>query len=273
MCEFCTKHGDGQVWYKNAANYARDLMADIERRKYIADFLDKTMGDGIVTIGRLESIYKKRGRLSEKIKESFVSTATVDHFGQVLTIEDVEAIVSKAAMVVRFPCACKWAASRKESRTCYSLTYTAEPWFEAFDMSFFGLPQEDGLERVSPVEAVEQMRGLGKEGAVHSVWTMKTPFIGAICNCEPKTCLGLRTLLLDMRTMHKGEAVAVVDETRCKGCGNCESICRFNAIESRSISLQWKAYINPKTCFGCGNCRLHCPQDAVHMMERRPFYF
>lgn len=268
MCEFCTKHGDGRVWFKNANNYARDLMADLERRKYVAGFLHETIGEGIVTIGRLESIYQRKRRLPMQLREAFVTKAEQDHFGQVVTIEDVEAIVSKAALVVRFPCACKWAANRKESRACYSLSYTADTWFDNLDMSWFGLPQEEGLERVSPSDAVEQMRELGRAGAVHSIWTMKTPFIGAICNCEPDTCLGLRTLLLDMRTMHKGESAAVVDESRCSGCGSCESICRFNAIESLRSSGEPKAHVNANACFGCGNCRPHCPDDAISMRER-----
>ncbi len=60
MCEFCTKHGDGQVWFKNAANYANDLMADLNRRSYIKDFFSSTIEAGIVTIGRLETIYRKK---------------------------------------------------------------------------------------------------------------------------------------------------------------------------------------------------------------------
>jgi NAD-dependent dihydropyrimidine dehydrogenase PreA subunit len=268
MCEFCTKHGDGRIWFRNAANYARDLMADIERRGYVASFLKQTMEEGIVAVGRLEAIYQKKGRIPTKVRQGFVSTAMVDHFGQVVTIEDVEAIVSRAALVVRLPCACKWASSRKESRTCYSLSYTADRWFDTLDMGWFGLPQEEGLERVPPQIALEQMRDLGKAGAVHSIWTMKTPFIGAICNCEPETCLGLRTLLLDMRTMHKGESAAFVDESRCSGCGSCASTCRFNAIESLQRSGECKAYVDSRTCFGCGNCRLHCPQNAISMMER-----
>ncbi len=41
MCEFCTKHGDGKVWYKNAANYSKDLVSDLNRKKYINDFFEK----------------------------------------------------------------------------------------------------------------------------------------------------------------------------------------------------------------------------------------
>jgi NAD-dependent dihydropyrimidine dehydrogenase PreA subunit len=271
MCEFCTKHGDGQVWFKNAANYARDLMADLERRKYIAEFLKETMGEGITTIGRLETIYRKKGRIPEKIKTGFVDKAKADHFGQVVTIEDVEAIVSKAASVVRLPCACRWASAKKEHRTCYSVSYTPDTWFDSLDMSYFGLTEDRGLERVSRQTAIEQMRALGKSGAVHSIWTMKTPFIGAICNCEPADCLGLRTLALDMQTMFKGEVVAIVDSDACTGCGECIEVCHFDAVHSHSHEGVSKAHVHPKRCFGCGNCRHRCPADAIEMTVRPDF--
>jgi ferredoxin len=243
-------------------------MADLERRQYVAEFLQRTIAEGIVSIGRLESIYQKKRRLPTIVRDGLVARAKVDHFGQVVTIEDVEAIVSKAALIVRFPCACKWAAQRKESRSCYSLSYSADAWFDALDMSWFGLPQAEGLERVSAQAAVEQMRALGQAGAVHSIWTMKTPFIGAICNCEPDTCLGLRTLSLDMRTMHKGETVAVVDESECSACGNCASACRFHAIECLRHSACDTAHIDTRLCFGCGNCRHQCDRGAISMQAR-----
>jgi hypothetical protein len=28
MCEFCTQHGEGQKWYRNMANYSRELSAE-----------------------------------------------------------------------------------------------------------------------------------------------------------------------------------------------------------------------------------------------------
>ena len=86
MGEFCTKHGDGQVWFKNAANYANDLMADLNRRNYIKDFFTSTIESGVTTIGRLETIYQKKKVLPERLIRQMVSTASVEHFGQVVTI-------------------------------------------------------------------------------------------------------------------------------------------------------------------------------------------
>lgn len=89
MCEFCTKHGDGQVWYKNAANYSNDLLSDLRRRAFIADFLESTFRSGFDTIGRLETIYRKKGRLPGAIKQEMENRARIEHFGQVLPIEEI----------------------------------------------------------------------------------------------------------------------------------------------------------------------------------------
>ena len=38
MCEFCHKHGEGKKWYLQAQNYSEDLLSDLRRRNFIADF-------------------------------------------------------------------------------------------------------------------------------------------------------------------------------------------------------------------------------------------
>jgi ferredoxin len=268
MCEFCTKHGDGKVWFKNAANYANDLMADLQRRAYIKDFFKSTIDSGIVTLGRLEVLYQKKKTLPPRLVGQMVEKAKEEHFGQVVTIEDIREIVGKAATVVRLPCACRWAAKKKENRCCYSVSYTPEHWYGDLDMSYFGLAQDEGLESLTPDQAITQMEELGKSGAVHTIWTMMTPFIGAICNCQPGDCLGLRTLSLDVETMFRGESRAVVDEKLCTGCGFCADACHFSAITSRGSADGFKAVINPEKCFGCGLCRNSCPTQALSMVGR-----
>lgn len=268
MCEFCTKHGDGEVWFKQAKNYSDDLMADLERRKYISQFFETTIDEGIVAIGRLESIYKKRGALPQRVVNTMVEQAKIDHFGQVVTMEDVTEIVNNAATIVRLPCACRWASSKKENRCCYSISYSPEYWFRDMDMSYFGLAQSEGLEEVSKQEALQQMKELEVGGAVHTIWTMKTPFIGAICNCTPSECLGLRTLSVDIETMFRGEEVAVVDNAKCSGCGSCEDACHFKAISDWRVGGEAKALVSPTKCFGCGLCRNDCPDDAITMQQR-----
>ncbi|MBU0480795.1 MAG: 4Fe-4S binding protein [Proteobacteria bacterium] len=268
MCEFCTKHGDGKVWFKNAANYANDLMSDLSRRNYIRDFFTSTIEEGIVTIGRLETIYRKKKMLPERVVRQMVDKANEEHFGQVVTIEDIREIVGRAATVVRMPCACRWASLKKENRCCYSVSYTPETWYKDLDMSYFGKAEDMGLESLSPEVAIRQMEELEKEGAVHTIWTMITPFIGAICNCRPVDCLGLRTLAIDVETMYRGEQVAAVDNALCTGCGACEDACHFGAINSREEVGEFRAVIDPGKCFGCGLCRNSCPHEALGMVAR-----
>src|SRR4030042_6951384 len=134
MCEFCTKHGDGQVWYKNAANYSNDLLSDLRRRAFIADFLESTFKSGFDTIGRLETIYRKKGRLPGAIKQEMEERAQREHFGQVLPIEEIRGLGLKADTIVRMPCACRWTSDRKEVRCCYGVSFGVEAWYKGIDM-------------------------------------------------------------------------------------------------------------------------------------------
>jgi ferredoxin len=268
MCEFCSQHGDGKVWFKNAENYGKDLVSDLARRQYINDFFTSTIEQGVVTIGRLEILYGKKKRLPPRLVNAMVDKAKVEHFGQVVPMEDIRELVGKAATVVRLPCACRWASTKKENRCCYSVSYSPDAWYQDLDMGYFGLAQDQGLESLSPEEAIGQMEVLEKQGAVHTIWTMMTPFIGAICNCQPEDCLGLRTLSIEVETMFRGEQMAVVDEELCIGCGACEDVCHFQAITNIEKSGEHKAHIHAHACYGCGLCRNSCPADALSMVTR-----
>jgi len=270
MCEFCTKHGDGRIWYHNARNYAQDLVADLRRRHYISDFLQSTIGEGISSLGRLETIFQKKKKLPVRVVRAMEAKAREEHFGQVVPIEDVKTIVSRAATVVRLPCACRWAAYKIEKQCCYSVSYSPETWYQDLDMGYFGKAPDEGLEQVSRDEAIAQMERLEEEGAMHTIWTMITPFIGAICNCTAHECLDLRTLAMEVETLSPGEYVAGVDHILCNGCGLCATACPFDAISGQKTGNDSAAVVNTRKCYGCGLCRNLCPQGAIALFER-PF--
>jgi ferredoxin len=269
MCDFCTKHGDGKIWYKNARNYANDLLSDLERRRYIENFLTSAFKDGFQALGRIEAIYRKKGRIPEPVTAAMVARAKREHFGQVLPIEEISEVVRRARTVVRMPCACRWNIGKKEERCCYAVSYGPEPWYTSIDMSYFGKAADEGLESLPPDAAIEQMKEMEEKGAVHTIWTMMTPFIGAICNCSPAECLAMRTLSRTrVETMERAEFVAKVDDALCAGCGLCDAQCHFQAIDSVTRSGKSLARIDPYRCFGCGLCRRACGAGAISLVLR-----
>jgi len=57
-----------------------------------------------------------------------------------------------------------------------------------------------------------------------------------------------------------GGLVAVIDPQLCQACGNCETVCRFDAIQSGNTYR-----VNAIACEGCAACVYQCPEEAIHM--------
>jgi len=65
--------------------------------------------------------------------------------------------------------------------------------------------------------------------------------------------------------------IAEVEEELCIGCGACEEVCPFGAIELREEEKELeeivlrtrKSYVNPVLCKGCGACIAECPVGAM----------
>ena len=58
--------------------------------------------------------------------------------------------------------------------------------------------------------------------------------------------------------------IAVVNESLCRGCGLCTTICEFHAPEVIEISPEkYIAKINEALCKGCGTCVSWCPPGAI----------
>lgn len=270
MCEFCTQHGDGNIWYRNAANFSSDLVSDLNRRHYIEHFLESTIREGFTALGRLEALYRKKGKLPGSIAAAMVGRAKKEHFGQVLPIEEIRELVLRADTVVRMPCACRWTSRKKEARTCYGISYSPDAWYKNLDMSYFGQLPDDGLEPVGKEDAVRQMEELESGGAIHTIWTMVTPFIGAVCNCTAVDCLALMTLSgTRVELLSRAEHAAVVAGPLCTGCGQCAGTCPFGAVGSVAAHGRETAAIYPLKCFGCGLCRTTCPTGAISLVPRR----
>jgi len=268
MCEFCAQHGDGKAWYLQAENYAVDLSRDLERREYVLDFVggfDRRMKRNIPLLKTLNAA-------PAPIQRAFRAYAKPrqirDHFGQPVPIEECEQIFDIATSIVQLPCVCRHFAGAPERGYCIGMTVT--PQDDLFEEAFRGYaegPDVSAMQRLTRDEAMAVLRRAESEGLMHSVWTFKTPFIAAICNCDLASgCMAMKTTLTyDFKTMWKGEYLACVDESACVGCGACTERCPFGAL---SLDERALAVADPEACYGCGICRSACPVDAIALESR-----
>jgi heterodisulfide reductase subunit A len=64
----------------------------------------------------------------------------------------------------------------------------------------------------------------------------------------------------------KAEAInASVNEDECSGCGICELLCPFQAIELQPRDDKRVSHVNEAVCKGCGTCSAACPSGAISM--------
>jgi Pyruvate/2-oxoacid:ferredoxin oxidoreductase delta subunit len=213
-------------------------------------------------------MFHRDPKLLERIRAPYIREMKSTHFGQVLPLEEVARILTICHSAVRLPCGCRWAFSKKETRVCFGISFGNSEWFNDLDTDYFGSPEVSQFDYLNKEQVFDQVKELDGQGMVHSVWTFQTPFIGAICNCELKSCLAMRsTVGLQMPLMFKSEKIAQLDIERCTGCRECTHICQFNAIAYSEADN--RIQISAERCFGCGVCRPACPEDAIALAERK----
>lgn len=261
LCEFCTKHGEGKKWYEIMENYSTALLAESSRQAYINGFIPYLHSAGL-KIDKLGTFKRKHPLVYRFIRKMGTQKMKKDHFGQVVPIEDAEGIIDLVQSITRIPCLCrKIKTGASNHRYCMLLgidpTGLISEWPEL----------QYNLETLNSSEAKKLLREFDREGLVHSIWTFKTPFIGAICNCD-HDCLAFRfqisSDLLDV--MFKSEYIAEIVPAQCVGCRECQKLCQFGAIQYSAVNH--KCYVNPLQCYGCGVCRVGCKKEAINLLDK-----
>lgn len=258
MCEFCVQHGEGKKWYLAMQNYSRELLDQDSRLDYLAHFANEFTTRVPGNLAWLERL--SHTPLHGPAKPFLKHQLQRDHYGQVVPLEEVEQILRQVDGIVRLPCVCRRVTTGDQNaRYCYALT--GDPRLaEVLDDSF-------SLEYLTAPEAIAAVRALDQEGLVHSVWTFKTPYIGALCNCD-QDCIAYRICNARgyFQLFFKAEFVAEVDPALCTGCRQCLRQCQFGAI--RFSAVNHRVEIDPRQCYGCGVCRAGCAKQAITLTAR-----
>jgi ferredoxin len=263
MCQFCIQHGEGKKWYLLMRNYSRELLAQDGRMEYEEDFMSRFEENVRKEVAQLEAI-RKIPIIYHLLLRRAISRQKAEHWGQVVPVEDVEQIIDLQDSIVRLPCVCRKLTTGREVRYCFGIG--ADP-----TGSLRSYPDySDSLEVLEKEETKKILRSLDKQGLMHSIWTMKTPYINAICNCD-QDCLAYRMQIVAkvIPLMFRAEYVGLVNWDLCNGCRKCLSQCQFGAI--RYSYTTKRPTIEMMQCYGCGLCRAVCPQEAITLKPRTEF--
>jgi len=74
---------------------------------------------------------------------------------------------------------------------------------------------------------------------------------------------GRAATVLSKDTVTASGAICEVNESECVGCGQCQAVCKYGAIEMHDTPEGKKAKVIPVLCKGCGLCTTKCPTAAI----------
>jgi heterodisulfide reductase subunit A len=119
--------------------------------------------------------------------------------------------------------------------------------------------------KLRPVDT--QMDGVFLAGAATGPKDVPESIISA------KAAAARAATLMANKRMRTEAVTAVVNPDLCRGCGRCEEVCEFKAIELVEAAPEvLSARINEISCKGCGTCSVTCPTGAIamrHFNERQ----
>jgi len=282
MCKWCMKHGAGGKWYLNARNYSDELAKEMNMKEYLEEqwmamenlFIRRIKGFSSIDLGRklkMPIIGRILRRAAEGMihseKKHRVAFRADGHFGQTIPLEDAQLIMSELAAepIIENYCMCRW--MQRGTKECCCIN------FGALSEIIEKLPRyipKDHSARINRETAVKRLEEHNKKGYIASVWFQPVPYINAICSCESPECGGLRLRTnFDLKSFYKAEYIIQFDETKCKGCKSCVSMCQFSAI--RFIPSQKRVIVDYDKCFGCGVCRHACKNEALKLIPREEY--
>lgn len=276
MCEFCVGYGGGKIWYLQEKNYAKELpyeelssiqkgIAKARRRvEWIDRFFDGFMMPTISgSQSELRDVLSYSKSLEKQLsRDEIVRRRKIEHFGQVLPIEDVNKVIDIVDSITRWLCGCRYTTTGRKELCCFGLGIDVKRISNKFPdtMSSFNVLEKE--------EAKEIICKYDEEGLIHTIWTSITPYITGLCNCGPN-CLGYKEYIEERGppSFFRAEYICQVDWNLCTGCKSCMGTCLFDALFY--LSSPSKIRIDPIKCFGCGICRVKCPNGAITLLPRR----
>lgn len=228
---------------------AKELWADFFYNEWSYEFIKHTEGM-IRALGRNLPIWPAIGALerSPGIKPE-----------DILPEENWKLRIENAKSRILAPCGCRISWGHK----CDLPLMTCFACFDRPRGEYYLNQPGRLLREVSLEESLEIVRQAENAGLVH--W--------GDCYCCACCCENLYPVKRDKRwdLMTPNRFLAVVDEEKCNGCGECVRRCPFEAVEMKAgDKAKKKSSVDPERCKGCGLCIITCKPNALTYKIVRP---
>lgn len=103
--------------------------------------------------------------------------------------------------------------------------------------------------------------GIFLAGLAHSPRNIEETIVQA------QAAAGKACIILAKEGIEAGGKVAFVNEKNCSGCGTCEEVCAYSAVEVKIKKVlgheKRVAEVNSSLCKGCGSCTAGCRSSAI----------
>jgi heterodisulfide reductase subunit A len=84
------------------------------------------------------------------------------------------------------------------------------------------------------------------------------------CISQAKGTVSRAATILSKKFFEANAVISVVDESKCRGCGECVDVCEFGAPELiQEEDGRVHSKINEALCKGCGACAANCCNNAI----------
>jgi len=269
MCYLCEQFGEGDLWYLNPKNYARNmykLRKPGEGFKGAEAGLETGEHTGPTQIDLIDAIDRGDEEDIARIREALNNIKGAGQEGQVIPLKDAEKVMDLCTCIGIMACACRKGTRAIDERsehdyTCMGMGTGMLKW-ERWPERYKG-----GVKFLTPAEAKEWNREMDKKGFCHLLMIFEPPFIGGFCQCDYPDC-GLTRTAVDFGVggLLKSHYVAQVDYDVCNGCGVCAQRCQWGALKFE-VTTQ-KANVDQFKCYGCGLCETGCPRGAIKLLDR-----
>jgi len=113
---------------------------------------------------------------------------------------------------------------------------------------------------VKTITVISGKGGTGKTSIVASFAHLAKSKILADCDVDAANLHLLLSPEVKKSLNFKGGKFAIIDKEKCNQCGECEKVCKFEAIKNFTV--------DSLSCEGCSLCVHICPAGAIRMEEK-----